>query len=131
MENYTIEATVFEPKIELNFVEGKFLFSGESRPENVHSFYGPIFKKLDDYENYLKRTTGKKIECIFNFEYFNSASSKSILDIIERIMKIKENNPEIDIKIKWYYDSMDEDMLEAGKEFEEITELKFDFCENN
>ncbi len=129
MENYIIEATVFEPRVELNFRDNKLLFSGESRPENVHTFYGPIFTKIDEYENYLKSNPATTVECVFKFEYFNSASSKSILDIIERLAKIKENMPSVNLKIEWYYDAMDDDMKEAGLEFEEITEMKFDFCE--
>ena len=129
MENFVVEETVFEPRIELNFSEGKFLFKGESRPENVHNFYGPIFKKLDEYELYLKSSNkSTNIECVFNFDYFNSSSSKSILDIIEKMANIKNNAPNANLRIVWFYDELDEDMREAGLEFEEITELKFEFC---
>jgi hypothetical protein len=54
-------------------------------------------------------------------EYFNTASSKLILDVLSALEDIK------DMKILWYFHEDDEDMEEAGQEFSELVEIPFEF----
>ena len=128
MNSLIIEATAYEPNIELNAIEDILMFEGESRPEDVKGFYAPVFTWLNDYKTYLSNHSKQEVSCVFNLDYFNSASSKSILDIIEKLAEIQEQTGTT-MTIQWYYDSMDEDMKEAGEEFQLISELKFEFSE--
>ncbi|MFW5978724.1 MAG: SiaC family regulatory phosphoprotein [Bacteroidia bacterium] len=66
-----------------------------------------------------------KTKVIFNFEYFNTASSKVIMDIIEKLKILQDNGSQPEIK--WYYIEEDDDMLEAGEDYSDITEIPFNF----
>ena len=58
---------------------------------------------------------------VFKLEYFNTASSKLILDVLYALEDIKG------IKVRWYFNEEDEDMEEAGQEFSELVEIPFEF----
>jgi len=60
-------------------------------------------------------------------EYFNTSSSKCILDVFKKLEMIhKAKN---DVEIKWYYEEDDEDMLEAGEDYESIIRVPFEMIE--
>jgi len=133
MEKLIIEATVNSPRIVLDPEEKKFEFSGESRPENVRNFYLPVLEWLEKY-------TGKQsdleepertpaLDCLFNFEYFNSTSAKYILDIFKSLNALHSLG--IDLDIKWFYEEDDEDMLEVGEEMSRMSKLKFEYVISN
>ncbi len=129
MEKLIIEATVNSPKIVLDPEANVFEFSGESRPENVRNFYLPVLEWLEKYtsqESGLKepqRTSA--LDCIFNFEYFNSTSAKYILDIFKSLNALHALGVNLDIK--WFYEEDDEDMLEVGEEMSRMSKLKFEY----
>ena len=118
---YYVEATQSTPEVKLNKDEGKFEFAGRSLPENAKEFYNPIMEWLENYTS----EPNEKTKVIFNFEYFNTASSKMILDVIEKLKAIQENGKELDVD--WYYLEEDDDMLEAGEDYSDITEIPFNF----
>ncbi len=94
--------------------------SGRSLPEDVVAFYDPILEWLDDYaEEPLKKT-------IFNFklEYFNTASSKLILDILLKLEDMYDDGK--DVLARWHFPDDDEDMEEAGEEYADIVEIPFE-----
>jgi len=120
METLNITATEDTPEITFNNETNEFILSGRSLPEDVTSFYKPVFEWL---EKYAEETT-PTITFKFKLEYFNTASSKIILDILmklEDMMESKENG----LKIEWYYFESDDDMLEAGEEYKELVEIPF------
>ena len=125
MEKLIITATDDTPGVILDKDANKFEFSGKSLPEDVNSFYGPILKWIESYGAAPNATS----ECDFKLTYFNTASSKVLLDILMKLEDIK--NAGHTIKIKWMYPSDDEDMLEAGKEYADLVELTFDFLPYN
>jgi hypothetical protein len=65
------------------------------------------------------------LDCLFNFEYFNSTSAKYILDIFKSLNALHSLGIELDIK--WYYEEDDEDMLEVGEEMSRMSKLKFEY----
>ncbi len=106
--------------------------SGESRPEDVRKFYLPVLDWLDQYDTYLfwladkyPETKKKKIQFSFHFEYFNSTSAKYILDILNKLKKLKSDG--FNITVNWHYKKLDEDILKAGKGFEEMISVPFEF----
>jgi hypothetical protein len=60
--------------------------------------------------------------------YFNTASSKIILDILMKLEELHEDGNEV--LIEWHYEEDDEDMQEAGEEYSEIVEVPFTFIED-
>jgi hypothetical protein len=59
--------------------------------------------------------------------YFNTASSKIILDILLKLEEIRNNGA--NVEIKWHYSSDDEDMMEAGEEYAEIVDIPIELIE--
>jgi hypothetical protein len=121
MEALIIEEGISTPKVILDKEKGKFEISGQSLPEDVMSFYKPIFEWIEEY---LKQPN-KKTAFNFRLMYFNSASSKIILDILTLLEQLAEKG--FDIEILWHYLEMDEDMLSTGKEFDEMLKIPFQF----
>lgn len=121
MNQLTIEPTETSPKINFN-PEGLFLMEGESRPENVVKFYEPVINWLKDY---AKSPSGKNITFDFKLEYFNSSSAKFIMDIFLEMENVSKNGSSV--MINWYYDEMDEDLLESGEEYHKLVKVPFNF----
>ncbi len=126
MEALRIEATESSPKITFDPSENFFEISGESRPEDVRKFYEPVLEWIHNFGASLSGQS-KEIQFNFNFEYFNSSSAKYIMDIMSKIDDIQSENAGIKIQICWHYEEMDEDILEAGEEFQSITDIPFKF----
>lgn len=127
MNPLNIEATESSPNISFDADSLKLLISGESRPEDVRSFYEPVLEWLQNFKSFLSGAGGKEVSIDFMFEYFNSSSAKYIMDIMSTLGKIKQESSDTTLKVNWHYDEMDEDMLEAGQEFESITEIPFNY----
>lgn len=129
MEKLIIEATVNSPRIVLNPEEKKFEFSGESRPENVRNFYLPVLEWLEKFSTHQSELKEPErmpaLNCLFNFEYFNSTSAKYILDIFKSLNTLHSLG--VDLDIKWLYEEDDEDMLEVGEEMSRMSKLKFEY----
>ena len=58
-------------------------------------------------------------------EYFNTSSSKCILDVFKKLESVTGS----EVSVKWYYEEDDEDMLEAGEDYEAIIDLPFEMIE--
>lgn len=132
MDTLILEPTENTPRVAFDHTKDQFEISGESRPEDVRKFYDPILEWLDKFNAYLywlgeNNNENKKIEFNFRFEYFNSSSAKYIMDIMTKLAEIQANCKNARIDICWNYDEPDEDMLEAGEEFKNITNLPFKF----
>ena len=121
-----MEALRIEPTDDCPFVlfdpdNNKFEISGKSLPEDVITFYEPLLDWLEEYKSAPLDKT------VFDFKliYFNTASSKMILDVLLVLEEIKEEGK--DILIKWHSLSNDEDMQEAGEEYADMVEIDFEY----
>ncbi|MFO7938507.1 MAG: DUF1987 domain-containing protein [Bacteroidales bacterium] len=120
MEVIKIKGTDDTPNVILDQDNGIYEISGRSLPEDVTSFYEPILNWLDDFAETAEGQT------VFSFKlvYFNTASSKLILDILMKLEEMHENGK--DVLIKWYFPEDDEDMEEAGEEYADIVDVPFE-----
>ncbi|MBP8033767.1 MAG: DUF1987 domain-containing protein [Bacteroidia bacterium] len=135
MENLNITATEFTPEVILNHEKNLIEFSGESRPENINLFFIPINEWIEQYVNYVfyaDSITDKDIIITvnFKFEYFNSSTAKRLLEVLRKLIVVKNNSKKINLLINWYYDDEDEDMLDTGKEYEKMVNHQFNFIQN-
>ena len=130
MRKLIIDRTNNSPEVILDPENRIFMISGESRPPDVWQFYNNIILWLDDFSTSLTEPGGidKAMEFNFNFEYFNSSSAKSILDICKILSGLR--NRGIDLKVNWHYEKNDFDMLEVGKEMSNIVKFPFAFVES-
>lgn len=120
MEGLKLDATNLTPFISFDAQNGKLELKGRSIPENSLEFYRPVFEWLDSYVS----TPAEKTIVEIQFDYFNTSSSKCILDILKRIDKIDAAGK--NVLIKWLYDTNDEDMMEAGEDYSDLLDAPFD-----
>lgn len=95
METIKIMGTDDTPTVILDAENDIFEISGRSLPEDVTAFYDPILNWLDEY------AANPNPKTIFTFKlvYFNTASSKLLLDILMKFEEMRENG--LDVLIKW------------------------------
>lgn len=120
MQAIKIKGSDDTPNVILDKDNGIFEISGRSLPEDVAAFYEPILEWLDEYaESPLEKT-------VFNFklEYFNTASSKLLLDVLLKLEDMYDDGK--DILVRWHFPDDDEDMEEAGEEYADIVEVPFE-----
>jgi len=123
MEPITIEGTAKTPTVKFDAQTGIMEIKGRSIPENSIEFYKPLVDWLDEYSKGAKDLTQVNIQ----LEYFNTSSSKCILDVFKKLEAIHKGNNEV--IINWYYEEDDEDMLEAGEDYESIIRVPFKMIE--
>jgi hypothetical protein len=120
METIKIAGTEDTPKVILDPENNAFEISGRSLPEDVASFYNPVLNWLEEYIENPK----DKTEFNFKLVYFNTASSKLLLDILMKLESLHEKGNEV--LVKWHYPEDDEDMEEAGEEYSDIVDVPFE-----
>lgn len=122
MENLVIEGTKKTPEIQF-LTDGRLKIGGRSIPEDPSKFYNTLLLWIYDYCNNLSPTTVVDID----LEYFNSGSSKYILQLLRELKVAADKGNEI--KINWYYEEGDDDILERGEYYASILEIDINFIE--
>jgi hypothetical protein len=120
MEKLKIESTEDSPQIILERESNIMEISGRSLPEDVNTFYEPMMSWIEEYAKDPLDVT------VFSFKltYFNTASSKIILDILTHFEEMIEEGHKV--MVRWHYLEEDEDMLEAGEEYSEMVDVPFE-----
>ncbi len=125
MDNLLIEATKYTPIISFNCETNILEIKGETYPENTAEFYSPVFEWLEEYLNQLQ---DQEVTVNLEIIYFNSSSSKVLMDLFDRFEESVIEGKKI--TINWIYDKEDESALEYGEEFQEdLEELKLNLVE--
>jgi hypothetical protein len=111
MKNLEQEGSFKLPSLSLNANSGVLELAGKSIPERTSEFYDPVLAWMDEY------IQSPKEETIFNvkLEYCNSASTRYLMDIFERLERIFKEGKKV--TVNWYYEEDDEDMLDLGQSY--------------
>ena len=120
MEALKKAGTEDSPEIILDSEANHMELSGRSLPEDVVTFYEPVLSWIEEYsKNPLENT-------VFNFKlsYFNTASSKVILDILTLFEEMVEESHHV--LVRWHFADDDEDMQEAGEEYADMVDVPFE-----
>ena len=126
MDNINIEVGERSPKITCDWDKGVMEIVGESYPENVTDFYGPVLSAL---EKYLSTSKDKIFSCAFELLYFNSSSAKVLMRIFDMFEEYSNSHGH-NIKVIWKVDEEDDNMRELGEEFaEDIENIKFEIVD--
>ncbi len=123
MEAISIEGTAKTPTVNFDAQGGIFEIKGRSIPENSIEFYKPLVDWLEEYSKSPQALTQVNVQ----LEYFNTSSSKCILDVFKKLETIHKGKSEV--IVNWYYEEDDEDMLEAGEDYESIIRVPFKMIE--
>lgn len=119
MSPLVIESGAETPEIVLDKKTNTFFFKGKSLPENPIVFYKPVLTWLDEY--LIDPNPETKVN--FMMVYFNTSSSKILLDIMKKLELIKKSG--YDVVVNWRFREDDEDMLEAGEIYAERVNIPF------
>ena len=119
MEELAITGTPKTPTVRSDSSQGLLEIKGRSNPENPVELFKPIVNWVEEYI----QNPGDKTTVNIQLEHFNTSSSKSLIGIFKRLEALKKEGREI--IINWHYDADDEDILEAGENFESVVEIPF------
>ncbi len=109
MKNLKIEGShtnFFIPTVDFNATTGICQLSGESFLEDTIEFYNPVLEWLEDYIDTVKGP----IAFIIKLTYFNTSTSRSILDILNILKDYQDEGGEV--VVNWHFDENDVDMGE-------------------
>ena len=122
-KNYQIiSPTKNTPEVILD-PKGTIKFTGRLIPENADDFFNPIVEWINEYFCHPADITCVEIR----LEYINSVGTKYLLDMINKITHIHLKNNEEKFIINWYYEDIDQDMLEKGTFFSSNLNVPFNF----
>ncbi|HOG19829.1 MAG TPA: DUF1987 domain-containing protein [Salinivirgaceae bacterium] len=119
-----IKATRQTPGVHFDCKEGVFHIFGQSYPEDANEVYKPIFDWLSDFEP----EQGKQYIVKIDMKYYNTASSRKLFDLLRAFNELYRNN--YLFTVQWYYNEEDEDILDSGRNFDELIELPFEYIVN-
>ena len=112
-----IEKTEDTPSVLLNQKDGIFEIEGRSLPEDALGFYNPVMEWIREYG----KSPNESTDLTFKLEYFNSASSKVILKVLNLLAEVKG------ARVVWCAAEDDDEIVDAGKEYEEDVKIPFEF----
>ena len=117
MEVLRVEGGEDRPEVVLDKENNIFEISGRSIPEDVTEFFNPILAWLDVYAQEPLEET------VFNFklEYYNTASSRLLLDVLLKLEDIYKDNHKV--FVNWYYPQNDGDIEDGGKDYFELVKI--------
>ena len=78
--------------------------------ENSAEFYAPIKKLVDEFNGPINVEIG--------LDFFNTSSSKCLMDLLSLVDKKCVSGHEF--KIRWSYKADDEDMKDSAEEFRDV-----------
>ena len=113
MNTYKVDETFKTPAIIGNVEEGTLLMKGRSLPENAKSFYMPFREWLLHYYS----SPAKKLVVIIQLEYYNTATSKLLVNLLLKLEKLKDKK---EVVVEWRYDEDDLEMEETGLDFKNL-----------
>lgn len=120
MKNIFKNSTDKTPEVNFVLEKGLLEIKGRSIPENSLKFYEELLQWVEEYAANSSEVTNVNIR----LEYFNTSSSKCLLDLFKRMEGISNK-----VVINWYYEEDDEDMLEAGEDYDAIISIPFKMIE--
>ena len=100
---------------------GIIRIKGRSIHESADDFFAPVVEWINNYMINPARLTTVDL----NFEYFNSSSSKVLINILQQITHVVSEDKKF--VINWYYEDGDDDILERGEYFASILGVSMNF----
>jgi len=128
MKNLKIEAIEDEfyiPSVDFNADTGVCEIAGESYIEQTQDFYEPLLDWLHEF----MQTEKKKLTFNLKLAYYNTSTSKKILEILELCKRHELKGYEIEFN--WFFDGEDLDIEEDIEDFKQISGLNIAMIDDN
>lgn len=126
MENITLTSsptTPYFPEVKFDANKGVCEISGESYMEETYKFYLPLINWLKEFTKDVKNPVELNIKLI----YLNTSSTKCVLDMLEILKDFEDAGGKV--KVNWYYDKSDPDMVDEVEDFEAESGMKIELKE--
>jgi hypothetical protein len=120
METLRIEKTSNTPFVQLDADTGRMEIKGRSVPENPLDFYSPI---NDWLERFKAQAAERVLTMDVELEYFNTSSSKCLLDVFKKMVAIQKSGAAVEIN--WWCEEFDDDMIDAGRDYQDLLGTNF------
>jgi hypothetical protein len=108
---------IYYPVVDFNAETGKCEISGESYMEETYAFYEPVISWFKEYI-----AIKKPIVFDIKLTYFNTSSSRFILEILDMLKNYKDDKGSI--QVIWHYRKEDPDMLNEINDISEETGME-------
>ena len=119
MKDLEIEPTKNTPLVNF-FVSGRLVMAGSINAENAREFFDPIIAWIAALES-------PEVDFDLIIEYVNTSSAKKLLALLQ---KLQSNSNIETIKVNWFYQKWDEDILDMGHILaESLKRIKFEYVE--
>ncbi len=126
MQDFKIEpkqGQFFTPEIHLEVEKGEGMIQGESYLEESFELYDSICQWFKEYFE-----THSSFSLSIKLTYFNTSSSRAIIDMLRTLQGIKESGKEV--VVKWMYpDPDDDEIYEEGQDFVDEAGMQLEFVE--
>jgi hypothetical protein len=119
MEKITSEPTLYLPHIDFS-PDGRLLIEGRSITENASQLFDPLIE-------FAEQLSVEHIMFDINLEYFNTSSSKKLLELLKRLDANKQIHS---VQVNWHFEEGDEDSVETAEIYEEcLNRIDFKYYE--
>lgn len=106
------------PAVTLDPGTGTISITGCSIPENADRFYSPLYDLVSSYCAQAAKETTLHIR----LSYFNSSSSKYILDLLKCLEDLYASEKGM-VRMVWHHAEGDMDMQEAGEDYRSLVDF--------
>ncbi len=114
-----LKGTKTTPTIQFDPKNGRLLIEGKSSPENSIVFYQPLLDTIRATVDLTNFSIDVKLI------YFNTSTVRCLNLLFQLFVEKKEQGAEV--TVNWHSEDDDLDMIEMGEDFEEISELTFNY----
>ena len=122
MDPLFIQRTASTLEVDFNPKQGLLRLKGESYPEDAMKFFAPIQHWLNEYLG--KMEPGASVMVDLDIIYFNSSSSKALMNMFDTFDEASRKG--IELGIIWRHHKENEVAQECGEEFgEDLDSAKF------
>ena len=125
MDTIRIEKTNNTPSVYIDENNMLCRIEGSSYPEDAHEIYQHVLDWLE------RVNAGNESQIIveFDYDFLNSISHKKVWQILQQLKQFHNNGKSV--KVKWFFEENDEDIMEAGEDLSELMNIPFELIEKN
>jgi hypothetical protein len=120
MEIIRIEKTNNTPSIYIDEANTLCRIEGSSYPEDAYEVYQHVLDWLSRIGNNIH----SELVVEFDYDFLNSISHKKVWQILHELKQFYKNGKQV--KVVWFYDENDDDIMEAGEDLAELMNIPFE-----
>ena len=125
MDTIRIEKTNNTPSVYIDENNMLCRIEGSSYPEDAHEIYQYVL----DWLSRVQDSSASQVIVEFDYDFLNSISHKKVWQILQQLKQFHNNGRTV--KVKWFFEENDEDIMEAGEDLSELMNIPFELIEKN